>query len=67
VYDSFAASPGRAPTGAYAKVVSAVDEYRDFLDGAPIVDLIEGNPFGVKVPLRATLGPVLQEIARIAA
>jgi hypothetical protein len=58
---------GKGTVGAYAKVIDAVADFRDFLDGAPIVDLIEANPFGVKVPLRATLGPALQQIARIAA
>jgi hypothetical protein len=47
-----------------AKVVDAVDDFRDFLDGAPIVDLIEDNPFGIHVPLRATLGPALDELER---
>jgi hypothetical protein len=52
---------------ALAKVVNAVDDFRDFLDGAPIVDLIENNPFGVAVPMRQTLGAALAELARHAA
>ncbi|HSI59447.1 MAG TPA: hypothetical protein VLA16_17930 [Ideonella sp.] len=49
-----------------AKVLDAVSDYRDFLDGAPIVELIEDNPFGVKVPLRRTLGAALDELERLA-
>jgi hypothetical protein len=52
---------------AYEKVCDAVEDFRDFLEGAPIVDLIEGNPFGVSVPLRATLGPALAELEKRAA
>jgi hypothetical protein len=47
-------------------VIDAVHSYRDFLDGAPIVDLIENNPFGVTVPMRATLGGALKELERLA-
>ena len=50
--------------GTYSKVADAVEDFRDFLDGAPIVDLIEENPFGVAVPLRRTLLPALDELAR---
>ena len=52
---------------ARGKVIDAVQSYRDFLDGAPIVDLIENNPFGVTVPMRATLGGALKELERLAA
>ena len=45
----------------------AVQDYRDFLDGTPIVDLIEANPFKVPVPLRKTLEPALDELDRLAA
>lgn len=58
---------GAGTVGAYAKVRNAVDDFRDFLDGAPIVELMENNPFGVQVKLRATLGPALEQISRIAA
>ncbi|HET6609206.1 MAG TPA: hypothetical protein VFG62_21210 [Rhodopila sp.] len=51
---------------AYEKVRDAVEDYRDYLEGAPIVDLVEDNPFGVKVPLRDTLVPALNELERIA-
>jgi len=53
--------------GALRKVRNAVADYRDFLDGAPIVDLIEDNPFGVAVPLRKVLGVALDQIERLAA
>ncbi len=49
------------------KVLDAVSDYRDFLDGAPIVDLLENNAFGVVVPLRKTLGTALSELERLAA
>jgi hypothetical protein len=57
---------GQGSEAAYDKVVDAVEEFRDFLDGATIVDLMESNPFGVQVPLRSVLGPALKDIARIA-
>ncbi len=53
--------------GGRAKVLDAVDDYRDVLDGAPIVDLLENNAFGVVVPLRKTLGAALSELERLAA
>jgi hypothetical protein len=52
---------------ALPKLLDAVHDYRDFLEGAPIVDLIEDNPFGVAVPLRKTLGAALAELERRAA
>ena len=52
---------------ALPKLLDAVHDYRDFLEGAPIVDLIEDNPFGVAVPLRKTLGAALAELERHAA
>jgi hypothetical protein len=51
--------------GGLDKVESAVADYKDFLDGAPIIDLIENNPFGVTVPLRKTLGGALQQLERL--
>lgn len=47
-------------------VRDAVADYRDFLAGAPIVDLIEKNPFGVTVPMRRTLGAALKELDDLA-
>jgi hypothetical protein len=52
---------------AYETVRDAVEDYRDYLEGAPIVDLVEDNPFGVQVPLRGILIPALEELERIAA
>lgn len=52
---------------AYEAVREMVEDYQDYLDGAPIVDLVENNPFGVPVPLRATLEPALDELERLAA
>lgn len=51
---------------ALANVLRAVDAFRDFLAGAPIVDLIEENEFGVNVPLRQTLGAALDQLERLA-
>lgn len=52
---------------AYSRVKKAVDDYLDFMEGAPIFDLIEDNPFGVQVPIRATLRPALQRLSQLAA
>jgi hypothetical protein len=49
---------------ALARVTEAVSSYQDFLDGSPVVDLLEKNPFGVSVPMRKTLGAALAEIGR---
>jgi hypothetical protein len=48
------------------KVVAAAAAFRDFLGGAPIVNLIENNPFGVNVPLRKTLGAALDRLVSLA-
>ncbi len=48
------------------KVRDAVADYEDFLAGAPIIDLIENNPFCVAVPLRKTLGAALKELEKLA-
>lgn len=48
------------------RLVDAVHDYQDFLDGASIVDLIETNPFGVSVPLRQTLGAALDQLEQLA-
>jgi hypothetical protein len=45
------------------KLVVAIDRFRSFLDGSLIVDLLEDNPLGVVVPLRAQLGSALDIIA----
>lgn len=50
--------------GPRAKAATAIASYRDFLAGAPIVDLMEDNPFGVTVPLRRVLGGALDELDR---
>lgn len=49
---------------ARAKVADAVEGFRGFLAGSPIVTLLEENPFGVAIPLRATLGSALDQIDR---
>jgi hypothetical protein len=50
---------------AYAKAVDAVVDFREYLEGAPIVGLLENNPFA-PVPLRATLNPVLAALQKAA-
>jgi hypothetical protein len=47
---------------ALKKLAKAAQSYRAFLDGAPVVDLIEKNPFGVSVGMRQTLGAALTEL-----
>jgi hypothetical protein len=44
-------------------LVVAIDRFRNFLDGSPIVDLIEDNALGVKIQLREELGSALDTIA----
>ena len=47
---------------AAAKVKSGVAEFRKFLQSDPVVPLLESNPFGIAVKLRATLGQALDAI-----
>jgi hypothetical protein len=56
------AAPGAAP--ARERAVSAVTGYRQFLQQDPLVRLLEENPFGVPVTIRATLGRALDQIER---
>lgn len=44
------------------KAAKAAEAFRTFLDGDTIVRLLENNPFGVAVPLRRRMGPVLDRI-----
>ncbi len=54
--------------GDTAKLQVAIAGFRQFLDGAAIVDLLENNELGIKVPIRTQLEPALNVIeARIAA
>ena len=55
---------GEASPQTRAKLESAIQSFRDFLSGSPIVRLLEDNPFGVAVPIRRTLGSALDEIER---
>jgi hypothetical protein len=51
-----------------AKLAEAIASYRSFLDGDPIVGLLDDNPFGVELNLRATLWGALDTLSqRIAA
>lgn len=50
------------PSGAGAKLAKAIDTYRAFLAQSEVVTLIDSNPFGVTVSMRATLGRALNEL-----
>lgn len=45
------------------KLAGAVEDYREFLDGAPIVALLEKNSWQ-NVPMRRVLGKALDELER---
>lgn len=53
---------GEATPQARATLASAVVSFREFLDGSPITQLIEDNPFGIAIPIRQTLGSALDQI-----
>jgi len=53
---------GGAPD-ARAKLSRALEDYRGFLDGAPIVDLLERNDWH-PVPLRKVLGGALDDMKK---
>lgn len=59
-YDS-AAADSRAK--ASATVLKQVDAYRTFLSGSTVLDLVENNPFGVPVAIKAPLTAALDNIA----
>ena len=42
--------------------MSQAAKFRELL-ASPVADLLEDNPFGVPVPLRAVLGPALDTLA----
>lgn len=46
-----------------AKLAGALEDYRGFLDGAPIVDLMEANDWH-NVPLRKVLGAALDDLEK---
>lgn len=56
-----AAPPERA-AAARAQALKAVTEYRQFLAADGLVRMLEENPFGVAVSIRATLGGALDQI-----
>ena len=55
---------GQAAAAARQKARTAVSEFRSFLAADPVVPLLEENPLGVKVSLRASLGRALDDIER---
>ena len=62
----FSAAAGERRAAAGKKLREAVGAYRVIIDGDLVAE-IDGNPFGVKVGVRATLGRALDEIERAAA
>lgn len=58
----FAMNPGEATA---AKARKAAANMRVFLNDNPVLPLLERNPFGVTVAVRATLGTALDRIERI--
>ena len=61
-----AATPEQQPS-ARAKARDVVAEYRGFLQQNRLVRLLDENPFGVTVTIRATLGAALTEIDTVLA
>ena len=55
----------RGGEAARKRVIGAVQDYQDFLAGAPIVALMEDNPFGVSVT-RADTRAALSKLERLA-
>jgi hypothetical protein len=55
---------GQARVAARQKARSAVAEFRGFLTSDPVVPLLDANPLGVPVSLRAGLGRALDTIDR---
>jgi hypothetical protein len=60
-YDSV---QGDARAQAKSRVLALVAEWRQFLQGDRFIQLIERNPFGVSVTIRATLGAALDRIGQ---
>jgi len=50
------------PARAQGRLTGAIGKYREFLAGSQVVTLIDRNPFGVQVSMRATLGHALDEM-----
>jgi len=48
-------------------LMDAVEDFRAFLEAAPIIDFLENNPFGVVVPMRRRFGVAFAELERQAA
>jgi hypothetical protein len=57
---NFDADPAAEP--ARKKLASAAQAFRTVLGTHPIMPLLENNPFGVALPVRATLGKALDAI-----
>lgn len=58
-YDG-AAAEGRE--GASAQLRKALAQYRSVLDKHPLADMLDNNPFGIKVGVQSTIGHALNEI-----
>lgn len=61
---AFNQSSGEARLKAAAGLKAQCSEYRSFLAGSKLISLVDDNPFGVKLNLRATLGKALDDIDR---
>jgi hypothetical protein len=60
------AASGPARQAAGKALMAQIAAYVAFLKASPEIDLIENNPFGVPVAVRAPLGAALKQIADIA-
>lgn len=61
----FRAANGPDRDKAAKALLAQAGVYAQFLTTDPVLDLCEKNPFGVALPLRATLGGALQKIAKV--
>lgn len=50
------------PDNAADILADAIEDYRDFLADSDAITLIDRNPFGVAITMRATLGAALDDI-----
>ncbi|MEX0371758.1 MAG: hypothetical protein AB3N09_14105 [Tateyamaria sp.] len=53
---------GSADANVRGKARAAISEMRSFVEGNPVLGLLDENPFGIDVSLRATLGDVLTKL-----
>ncbi|MEX0282064.1 MAG: hypothetical protein AB3N13_12850 [Arenibacterium sp.] len=46
------------------RLVRQIEEYRKFLSGSRVIQLLENNPYGVKVTVRSVMASALDRISR---